>query len=58
MDSRVGWFLPGGVAYKLGQRAGSRGRRRDGLLLLLSGRWLDWWNYNVGRERGESGHEE
>ena len=54
MDSRFGWLLPGGAALKLGQRAGRQGTRRDRFWLLLTGHPLDWWNYNVGRERGEA----
>lgn len=53
MESRAGWLLPGGAAYKLGQRAGRRGSRRDRFWLFLAGDWLNWWNYNVGRDRGE-----
>lgn len=51
MDSRAGWVLPGGAAYKAGRFAGRRGSRQGALWLLLSGNWLDWWNYNAGREQ-------
>ncbi len=51
MDSRAGWLLPGGSAYKVGRYAGRRGSRHTAFWLLLTGNWLDWWNYNAGRER-------
>jgi len=54
MDSSLGWLLPGGAALKLGERAGRRGRRGDRFWLHLTGHPFDWWNYNVGRERGEA----
>jgi hypothetical protein len=53
MESRAGWLLPGGAAYKIGQRAGRRGSRRRQSWLFFTGDWLNWWNYNVGRDRGE-----
>lgn len=49
MESRIGWLLPGGAAYKLGQRD-TRGDGRARLWPYLGG-WLNGWNYNVGRER-------
>jgi hypothetical protein len=51
INSRIGWLLPGGAAFKLGQRAGRRGSQRSHWWLLLTGDWLNWWNYNVGRDR-------
>jgi hypothetical protein len=51
MDSRVGWLLPGGIAYKVGQRDPKRGER---LVPYLFGA-LDGWNYNAGRERAVLG---
>lgn len=53
MEGPAGWLLPGGFAYKLGQRVGRRQQHVDGrerLWAYLLG-WLNGWNYNVGRER-------
>jgi hypothetical protein len=47
MDSKLGWLLPGGFEYKLGQRDRSENERWWVYLLGP----LRGWNYNAGRER-------
>jgi hypothetical protein len=49
LESPAGWLLPGGWAYKLGRRNYEGTPRWR--VWPLGGGLLDWWNYNVGRER-------